>query len=275
MQACISALKSCEHSNLLNWVTPRSATETELKWIHNKEYIEHIKSVCNSGGGYLDPDTPVCPESYSTALKSAGSWLVSVDEVINGNSAFSLSRPPGHHAEVDRAMGFCLFSNAALAATYAIKKKGLTKVAIFDWDVHHGNGTQHIVQSKSNIAYVSIHQFPFYPGTGLHNEKGEYGNVLNIPVPSGYGSNEYKQIIDEKVFPFIKLFSPELLIISAGFDAHKDDPLAGLNLTEKDYAYMIKCCLKIQPRLMLGLEGGYNLDALGKCCVSVVNELVL
>ena len=269
MRACVSALESCEFSKQLNWREPRSATVSELEWIHSKEHIDHVKSVCASGGGYLDPDTPVCPESYDIALKSAGGWMDGVDEVLAGNSAFVLSRPPGHHAETDRVMGFCLFSNAALAAVYALKHDAIKKVVIFDWDVHHGNGTQDIVQSNPDIAYVSIHQFPFYPGTGSQLEKGDHNNVLNIPVPSGYGSNEYKQIFDEQVFPFIQNFHPDLLIISAGFDAHQNDPLAGINLEAEDFAYMTKRCLKIQPNLLLGLEGGYDLGALGECCVMV------
>ena len=269
MRACVSALESCEFSKQLNWREPRSATVSELEWIHSKEHIDHVKSVCASGGGYLDPDTPVCPESYDIALKSAGGWMDGMDEVLAGNSAFVLSRPPGHHAETDRVMGFCLFSNAALAAVYALKHDAIKKVAIFDWDVHHGNGTQDIVQSNPDIAYVSIHQFPFYPGTGSQLEKGYHNNVLNIPVPSGYGSNEYKQIFDEQVFPFIQNFHPDLLIISAGFDAHQNDPLAGINLEAEDFAYMTKRCLKIQPNLLLGLEGGYDLGALGECCVMV------
>ena len=269
MRACVSALESCEFSKQLNWREPRSATVLELERIHSKEHIDHVKSVCASGSGYLDPDTPVCPESYDIALKSAGGWMDGMDEVLAGNSAFVLSRPPGHHAETDRVMGFCLFSNAALAAVYALKHDTIKKVAIFDWDVHHGNGTQDIVQSNPDIAYVSIHQFPFYPGTGSQLEKGDHNNVLNIPVPSGYGSNEYKLIFDEQVFPFIQNFHPDLLIISAGFDAHQNDPLAGINLEAEDFAYMTKHCLKIQPNLLLGLEGGYDLGALGECCVMV------
>jgi len=262
-------MKSCEFSKNINWKRPRFATSLELEWIHSKEHIENVKSVSESGGGYLDPDTPVCPESYDIALKSAGAWLDGVDEILAGNSALVLSRPPGHHAEADRAMGFCLFSNAALAATYALKQQGIKKVVIFDWDVHHGNGTQHIVQSNPDIAYCSIHQFPFYPGTGSQFEKGDHGNVLNIPVPSGYGSTEYRQIFDKQVLPFIQNFHPDLLIISAGFDAHRNDPLAGINLEAKDFAYMTKHCLEIQPNLLLGLEGGYDLGALEECVVGV------
>ena len=222
----------------------------------------------------MDPDTPVCPESYNIALKSAGAWMDGVDEVLAENSALVLSRPPGHHAEADRAMGVCLFSNAALAAVYSLKQDGIKKVAIFDWDVHHGNGTQHIVQSNPDILYVSIHQFPFYPGTGSQLERGDYDNVLNIPVPSGYGSTDYSPIIDEQIFPFINNFHPDLLIISAGFDAHRNDPLAGINLVAEDFAYMTKRCLEIQPNLLLGLEGGYNLEVLGQCCVGVCEELM-
>ena len=267
-------MESCEFSKQLNWREPRSATVSELEWVHSKEHIDHVKQVCESGGGYLDPDTPVCPESYNIALKSAGAWMDGVDEVLKGNSAIVLSRPPGHHAEADRAMGFCLFSNAALSATYALKQNDINKVAIFDWDVHHGNGSQHIVQSNLDIVYVSIHQFPFYPGTGSQLEKGDYDNVLNIPVPSGYGSTEYSPIFDEQVFPFIQNFCPDILIISAGFDAHRNDPLAGINLVAEDFAYMTKRCLEIQPNLLLGLEGGYDLEALEDCVIKVCVELM-
>jgi len=200
--------------------------------------------------------------------------LDGVDEILAGNSALVLSRPPGHHAEADRGMGFCLFSNAALAAVYALKQSTINKVAIFDWDVHHGNGTQHIMQSNPDIAYVSIHQFPFYPGTGSQMERGDFNNVLNIPVPSGFGSTEYKQIFDEQVFPFIQNFHPDILIISAGFDAHRNDPLAGINLEAEDFAYMTKRCQEIQPNLLLGLEGGYDLGALGDCVIKVCVKLM-
>ena len=274
LRSCISALESCEFSDQLNWKDPRSATEDELEWVHTKEHIKHIKSICDSGVGYIDQDTPVCPESYNIALKSAGAWLDGVDEVIGGSSAFVLSRPPGHHAKSDRAMGFCLFSNAALAAVYALKQDDINRVCIFDWDVHHGNGTQHIVQSNPNIAYVSIHQFPFYPGTGSQLEKGDHSNVLNIPVPAALGSEEYLQNFDDGVFPFLQNFNSDILIISAGFDAHRRDPLAGINLENEDYAYMAGQCLKIHSNILIGLEGGYDLRALGECSVSVVNELV-
>lgn len=246
-----------------------------MEWIHNPQHIDHVKQICASGGGYLDPDTPVCPDSYNIALKSAGAWLDGVDKCESGHSSFVLSRPPGHHSEVDRAMGFCLFSNAALAAVYALKQNGITRVAIFDWDVHHGNGTQHIVQSNPNIAYVSIHQFPFYPGTGSQMEKGDHNNVLNIPIPSGYDSTQYRKKFDSEVLPYLQKFTPDLIIISAGFDAHTKDPLAGINLEAEDFAYMTQCCKNILPNLLLGLEGGYDLEALGECCVAVCGELLI
>ena len=217
----------------------------------------------------------MCSESYSIALKSAGAWLDAVDEVINKNSAFVLSRPPGHHAEVNQAMGFCLFSNAALAANYAIRKKEVNKIVIFDWDVHHGNGTQNIVQANPDIAYISIHQFPFYPGTGSQIEKGDYGNVMNVPISSNLNSTEYRKKFDEKIFPFLNNFKPDILIISSGFDAHKNDPLANINLEANDFSYMTKRCLEIQSHIMLGLEGGYDLAALKECTLAVVKELIL
>ena len=273
LRSCLSAIKSYEGSLYINWIEPRSATEKELEWIHTQDHIVNIKSICDSGGGYLDPDTPVCPESYHIAMKSAGAWMNGVDEVIKGNSSFVLSRPPGHHAESNRAMGFCLFSNAALAATYAIKQKEFNKIAIFDWDVHHGNGTQDIVQNNPDIYYVSTHQFPFYPGTGSQIETGGHNNVLNIPLPAGLGSADYRNKFDEAVIPFLQKSSPDMLIISAGFDAHHRDPLASINLKNDDYAYMTKRLQEILPNLLFGLEGGYNLEALGECCVAVINEL--
>ena len=274
LRACVTALEACDFSHKLKWLSSSSASEIELEWIHSREHIERIKQICDSGGGYLDSDTPVCSESYNIALKSAGAWMGAVDEVINGNSAFVLSRPPGHHAESNRAMGFCLFSNAALAAIYALKQRGINKATIFDWDVHHGNGTQNIVQNNPNIYYVSSHQFPFYPGTGSQMEKGEHNNVLNIPLPEGMGSVDYRKKFVEVVIPFIQKSDPDILIISAGFDAHHRDPMANINLEANDYAYMTRMLQKIQPNLLLGLEGGYNLEALGECCVAVVNELV-
>ncbi len=273
--ACVDALKASRHADRLDWMAPRRATVDELGWIHTPEHIQRVGSLAEKGGGHLDPDTPMCPESYQIALLSAGAWLTGVDEVLDrGRSAFIISRPPGHHAESDRAMGFCLFSNCALAAKYAVEKKGIARLAIFDWDVHHGNGTQHIVESDRRIAYSSIHQYPFYPGTGSRSETGDHDNVLNIPLPAGCGSLEYRTVFDEQVEPFLKNFGPDLLIISAGFDAALRDPLANMNLVPEDYRELTSRCLEISPKLLLGLEGGYDLDSLGQSVVSVADALV-
>jgi len=274
LKACVSALESCNFTNQLVWQSPLPATEKELRWIHTPNHIERIKKLCYSGGGYLDADTPVCSKSFDIALKSAGAWLGGLYEVLEGNSALVLSRPPGHHAERNKAMGFCLFSNAALAAVVALKQTGVNKVCIFDWDVHHGNGTQDIVQNNPDIYYVSTHQFPFYPGTGSHINTGEHNNVLNIPLPAGMGSVDYRNKFDKVVIPFILQSAPDILIISAGFDAHYRDPLASINLETDDFAYMTTRIKEIQPHILIGLEGGYDLKALGECCRVVASVLI-
>ena len=274
LTACISAINSADFGNQLEWKYPHSATEEELRQVHTAEHIQSIKDICNSGGGYLEPDTPVCKESYKIALKSSGAWIDGISEINKGNSVFVLSRPPGHHAEINKAMGFCLFSNAALAAVSALKKNNIDRVTIFDWDVHHGNGTQNIVKNNPNIFYVSTHQFPFYPGTGSQIETGKYNNILNIPLNEGIGSIEFRKYFDDLVYKFIQNSKPDLIIISAGFDAHYRDPLASINLTANDFSYMTKRLLEIKPQLLIGLEGGYDLRALGECSLSVVKELV-
>ena len=274
LRACIEILEHCDFANQLQWKSPRFATEEELKWIHTDEHIERIKKICDSGGGNLDADTLVCMESYAVAKQSAGAWLDGVEEVINQNSSLILSRPPGHHAEMNRAMGFCLFSNAALGAIYALKKNKIHKVCIFDWDVHHGNGTQNIVQSNPNIYYVSMHQFPFYPGTGAQTETGEHNNVLNIPLPERTGSSYYRKKFNEVVIPFIQESNSNILIISAGFDAHHRDPLAAINLQTEDFAYMTRKLREIHPNLLIGLEGGYDLQTIGECCEAVAKVFI-
>jgi acetoin utilization deacetylase AcuC-like enzyme len=274
LTSIINALKKLEPQQQFNWVKPRKATLDELRWIHSDEHIQNVKSLSESGGGYADPDTYISPASYETALLSAGAWLDAVDIVVDKREwVFVLSRPPGHHAERNRAMGFCLFSNAALAAHYANKQKLISRVAIFDWDVHHGNGTQHILENDSKFGYCSMHQHPLYPGTGQSIETGKFNNVLNIPMSAGSAGSEYNHEFDQKVNPFIRDFDPDLFIISAGFDAARSDPLAGMNLEPDDFAHLLQKCKSLQDPLLIGLEGGYNLDVLSESIVKLVEVI--
>jgi acetoin utilization deacetylase AcuC-like enzyme len=196
-----------------------------------------------------------------------------------GQPAFVLARPPGHHAEADRGMGFCLLSNAAIAAYYALQQPGIDRVAILDWDVHHGNGTQAIVQHHPQICYVSLHQDPCYPGTGMATEKGYHRNVLNLPLPPGSSGTEYQQVFRDRVIPLISQWQPDILIVSAGYDAHLDDPLASMKLNSSDYAEFVKKSLQLGSKILFGLEGGYDLAALSQSvgatiesCLTSVSE---
>ncbi len=275
MKACVQALQNSSINDQLNWLEPRSVTREELLMVHSDHHIDQVKSVAESGGGFMDPDTPVSSRSYEAALFSAGAWLTGVDEVLmHKRSAYVISRPPGHHCERDQSMGFCLFSNCALSAHYALKNFDIQKVAVFDWDVHHGNGSQHILETDRRMAYCSTHQYPFYPGTGSDLEKGEYDNVLNIPLAAGSGHEEYMDAFHGKVLPFLKRVQPDILIISAGFDAARMDPLGDMNLDPEDFAHMTAHCREICPQLLLGLEGGYSLEALGQCSVAVAGALL-
>jgi len=265
-----------ENSGLpLIWLSPRLATLEELAWVHSPAYLQEVQDLAQSGGGLLDPDTPVSPASFEIARLSAGAWLVGVDQVVDqGISTFVLARPPGHHARPQAGMGFCIFANAALAAFYALRTKNLSRVAILDWDVHHGNGTQEIVEQHPQLAYCSLHQSPCYPGTGEATETGLDHNVLNIPLPPGSNGADYQQAFTEKVLPFLRKINPELLIISAGFDANRQDPLASMALEPEDFAKFTSQCLTITPQLLLGLEGGYHLASLSQSVVSVIRVLV-
>lgn len=274
LTSIINALKQLEPQHRFNWVKPRKATLDELRWIHSDEHIQNIRLLSESGGGYTAPDTYISSASYEAALLSAGAWLDAVDIVVNKKEwVFVISRPPGHHAERDIAMGFCLFSNAALAAHYAVNEKSFSKVAVFDWDVHHGNGTQHILEKDSSFAYCSMHQHPLYPGTGKSDETGKFNNVLNIPMSAGSDGSDYNHEFVEKVDPFIRSFDPDLFIISAGFDAARLDPLGGMDLEPDDFAELLKKCKSIQNPLLIGLEGGYDLDALSQSIVKLVEVI--
>lgn len=275
LTAIINALNAAPWADKIEWQQP-TPLETRsvmplLQQIHDQHYIDLVKRTARRGGGMLDGDTRICARSYDIALLAVSAWLDGVDRVLaTNNPAFVLARPPGHHAERSRGMGFCLFSNAAIAAYYALEKPGIKKVAILDWDVHHGNGTQEIVEKDARIAYCSLHQSPCYPGTGQASERGFHNNVLNLPISPGSTLADYQPMFEENVIPFLKEFQPDFLIVSAGYDANADDPLASVALEPQDYGVFTKYCLQLTRRILLGLEGGYDLSALAKSVVATI-----
>jgi acetoin utilization deacetylase AcuC-like enzyme len=241
--------------------------------VHDPAYVESVERICARGGGVLDyGDTGAGPDSYDTALLAAGGVIAAARAIHEGTvaSAFAAVRPPGHHAEKDRAMGFCLFNNVAVGAVYCLQKLGCKRVLIVDWDVHHGNGTQHIFEESDSVFYFSIHQYPHYPGTGRESEtgrgKGE-GYTLNVPMPATAGDDEYFHAFQERLYPAMELFRPDFIFISAGFDAHRDDPLSAIRVSEEGYAEMTRMIKALQGRygavgILSVLEGGYNLRSL-------------
>ncbi len=275
LRAIADALKSSQWSEALYWQLPTPVAQRSLlPWvekIHRQDYIEEVRGLASHGGGDLDGDTPVSSRSYDVALLAVSAWLDGVDQVLaRENPAFVLARPPGHHAVPGRGMGFCLFSNAAIAATYALAQPKVERVAILDWDVHHGNGTEAIVENSPQIIYCSLHQFPCYPGTGRATDTGSYNNVLNIPLPAGSTITNYWAAFENQVIPFLRQFHPDLLIVSAGYDANRDDPLAGMELQPQDYGQFTQACLAITRKILFGLEGGYDLPSLSKSVVATV-----
>ncbi len=248
-----------------------------LETIHDQSYVEHIRAFCVAGGGELDPDTHVVPASWDAALHAAGAGPLAVDILRKGpGTAFVAVRPPGHHAERDLAMGFCLFNNIAVTASYLL---GMAeRVAIVDWDVHHGNGTQHSFYSNQDLLYVSLHQFPFYPGTGWVSEVGEgraRGLTVNVPLPAGTTASSYLAAFDRLAIPVVKEFQPDWILVSSGYDAHVHDPLGGLSLESAHYGWMAHALASIVPgnRIVAFLEGGYDLEVLGEAAVSTIEGL--
>lgn len=279
LTAIVNALKSVSWAQQLNWQPPTPVIDrleplmTLLKTVHTPSHIQHLKTIADQGGGYVDGDTPMSAESYEVALLAVSGWLDGVDQVLTtGRPAFVLARPPGHHAEADRGMGFCLFSNAAIAAYYALQQPDIQKVAILDWDVHHGNGTQALVEEDARIAYCSLHQSPCYPGTGYRDEHGAYNNVLNIPMSPGSTIELYKPAFQHYILPFLQKFQPDLLIISAGYDANADDPLASISLQPQDYGLLTEYCLQLTSKIVFGLEGGYDLPSLSQSVVETLEK---
>ena len=269
LSSLVHHLKECALWDRLVAIPPTPASSEDLRRVHTPGYLEHLRSVCQAGGGQLDAgDTHASQDSFEVARLAVGGVLRAIDAVLEHRveNAFCAVRPPGHHAEIDCPMGFCLLNNVALGARYAQQHYGLRKIAILDWDVHHGNGTQHIFEEDPSVLYISLHEYPFYPGTGARDERGigwGKGFTLNIPLPAGTGEDRYLQAFDEEVVPALETFSPDLLMVSAGFDAHMNDPLADMNLTDASYAAMTWKVKATAPVVSV-LEGGYDLGALAR-----------
>ncbi|HWO01075.1 MAG TPA: histone deacetylase [Blastocatellia bacterium] len=261
----------------LQHLTPKAASDEDISRCHGHQLIDQLRTLCEKSVPFVDLDTVISSESYQVARLAAGAAIAAVDHVFAGNAsegrnAFALVRPPGHHATPNRAMGFCLFNNAAIAARYAQARYGAERVLIIDWDVHHGNGTQDIFYSDPSVFYFSMHQYPFYPGTGAARETGEGkgdGTTLNIPLSAGTARAAHHQAFIDALTSIQQAFPPDLVIISAGFDSRRGDPLGGLLLEDSDFREMTKEVMGLaerhaSARVVSVLEGGYNLDALGE-----------
>lgn len=273
LRAIMQQLEQSGTAARLTRIDPRTAEDEWITQIHTSEYLAMLKAHAPTNGRIsLDPDTSMSPGSLTAAYLTAGGALAAVDAIMRQqvDHVFCAVRPPGHHAEAERAMGFCLFNNVAIAARYVQGKYGLTRVLIVDWDVHHGNGTQHSFEDDPSVFFFSTHQYPHYPGTGRATERGRgagEGFTINVPMEAGEGDEEYRAVFQKSLVPAADAFKPEFVIISAGFDAHRDDPLASMRLTEEGYADLTGIVAGIanrhaSGRILSSLEGGYHLTSL-------------
>ena len=283
LEAIINYLQAEGLLERLTEVQARDATIEELGLVHEPALVQEVRSAAASSA-WFDSDTYTQATSYYAALRAVGGCLAALEAILDGNieSAFCLVRPPGHHATPSRAMGFCLFNNVAVAAAYANHRCGLERVAIVDFDVHHGNGTQDAFYGDPNVFYFSTHQYPFYPGSGHYSENGEHegvGRTVNVPLPAGIGSDQFIGIYRDICVPLIKRYRPQLILVSAGFDAHFDDPLAHLQVSSRGY-YEVTSLLQelaselCEGRLLFALEGGYDLTALSSSVRSCLDALL-
>ncbi len=287
LKAIHNALKEADLLELLVLLRPDYAPLEWVERLHNPDYIQRFKEACEQGQQiFMVQDCGICPDSYRTALLAVGGVMLGVDAVMEGrvDNAFCAVRPPGHHAESDRAMGFCFFNNVALGAVYALEHFGLERVAIIDWDVHHGNGTQQLFEEDPRVFYVSLHEDPqhCYPGTGYRREEGKgpgQGFTLNLPLRPHSDDSDYLTALKKEALPRLQDFAPQFVFISAGFDAHVNDPLAHMNVTREGYRDMGQLVLDLaqetaKGRLVSVLEGGYNLEVLEECVEDHVRLLM-
>jgi len=275
-QRLSAIVQRLEEEKLLGQLARPAYSTDGLKWIpaiHSADYIKRVERICLEGSGHIDsPDVPVSAKSCDAAVAAVGAVIAAIDAVSAGSirNAFCAIRPPGHHALKNRAMGFCIFNNVAVAARYIQKKHNLPKVLIVDWDVHHGNGTQAAFYEDPTVLYFSVHQYPFYPGTGAEDERGAgkgVGFTVNAPLPAGSGDDDFKRVFTEKLMPAALEFRPGFVLISAGFDAHADDPIGGMRVTARGFAQLTGMVMELATELCNGrivsvLEGGYNLQGL-------------
>lgn len=271
-----------ERFALLQRVQAPEGTLAQVALCHPATYAQAISEASpQQGFVQIDADTIMSPGTLTAVLHGVGGAVHAVDEVMSGRvgNAFSAMRPPGHHAESDKAMGFCFFNNAAIAARHAQKAHGAERVAIVDWDVHHGNGTQEIFWGDASVLYASTHEMPLYPGTGAPSERGEHGSIVNTPLRAGDGTDVFRDAFESAILPRLEDFRPDLVIVSAGFDAHWRDPLANINLKEADFAWATQKLMEIADRhaggrLVSILEGGYDLEGLSKSTAAHVMALM-
>jgi acetoin utilization deacetylase AcuC-like enzyme len=264
-------------------IEPRAATREELVSNHGSAYVERVAATADRGVAAFDADTPVSSGSYETARLAVGGVLNLLDAIVAGDveNGFAFVRPPGHHAETDRAMGFCLFNNVAIGVRHLRQRHNLTRILVLDWDVHHGNGTQASFYDDPDTLYVSTHQYPFYPGTGAASEVGVgagVGRTVNVPLPAGCGDDEYVAAFETLIAPIAAQFRPEVVLLSAGFDAHRRDPLASMVVTDEGFRAMARIMMRVARahaggRIAAILEGGYDMEALRSAIPVVIDEL--